>query len=115
MSEKVQDVDRYLESLTDKHKADLSAIRMLIYETIPDIVETMQNGMPTYQYRGKIVVSYASNGQYMSIYFNSYDIFETYEESFKHLNPAEGVIRFHDIEDIPIAAVKKILTESIEE
>ncbi|MBD3276385.1 MAG: hypothetical protein GF372_13800 [Candidatus Marinimicrobia bacterium] len=115
MSDKVQDVDRYLEGLTDKHKADLSAIRILIYETIPDVVETMQNGMPTYQYRGKIIVSYTSNGQYMSIYFNNHELFETYEDSFKHLNSAEGIIRFHDIEDVPITQVKKILAESIED
>ena len=115
MSKKVQDVDRYLESLTDKHKAALSAIRILIYETNPDIVETMQNGMPTYQYRGKIIVSYASNGQYMSIYFNNFHIFKSYNDAFKHLDFTEGVVRFHDIEDVPIAAVKKILIESMEE
>ena len=115
MSEKVQDVDRYLEALTDKHKAALSAIRILLYETIPDVVETMQNGMPTYQYRGKIIVSYASNGQYLSIYFNNEGIFKTYKTSFKHLDFNEGVVHFYDIEDIPISAVKEILTDSIEE
>jgi len=67
--EKNPQVDQYIEVLAPDRKAALEKIRTLILTTVPEIKETMQYRMPTYEL-GEVVCAAASQKHYVSLYMD---------------------------------------------
>lgn len=111
MTGKTRVVDAYLSALEPDRRAALEELRALVFETVPDVVETMRYRMPTYEL-GDVVCSFASQKHYMSLYMDV-GLVEQHKEELKHLNVGKSCIRFKRIEDLPLNTVEHILVETV--
>ena len=112
MSRKTQKVDEYLGSLHPERRAALTELRSLVLETMPDAVETMRYRMPTYEYRGRVLCSFACQKRYMSLYMDP-KLVENHREELVGLNVGKSCIRFRKLEQLPLDAVRTMMRETI--
>jgi uncharacterized protein YdhG (YjbR/CyaY superfamily) len=104
-------VDQYIEDLAPDRKAALEQIRTLIRTTLPDIKETMQYRMPTFEL-DEVVCAAASQKQYISLYMDV-ELVEEHRDELAHLDVGKSCIRFKKIEDLPLNTIQKILEETV--
>jgi uncharacterized protein YdhG (YjbR/CyaY superfamily) len=104
-------VDEYIHSLQPDRKEALEKIRGLIFNTIPDIEETMRYNMPTYE-KDEVVCALASQKHYISLYMDV-ELVNEHREELKHLDVGKSCIRFRKIENLPLDTVKQILEETV--
>jgi len=112
MAQKLKDVDQYLQGLEPSRREALQRIRAAIFETVPDVEETMKYRMPTYEL-DEVVCAFASQKQYMSLYMDT-TLVEKHKEALKHLNCGKSCIRFRHIDELPLDTVKRILEETVQ-
>ena len=112
MPETNSTVNAYLSELAPDRRAALERIRSLIFETIPDVTETMRYRMPTYEL-DEVVCAVASQKHYMSLYMDV-SLVAKYAQKLEHLDVGKSCIRFRRIDDLPIDTVRRILVETVQ-
>jgi uncharacterized protein YdhG (YjbR/CyaY superfamily) len=113
MSGKMKEVDEYLKNLDPERRAALTEIRSLVFKTLPDVVETMQYRMPTYECEDEMVCAFASQKHYMSLYMDT-GLVEEHKEALADLDVGKSCIRFKRIEQLPLDTVRVILNETVQ-
>ena len=113
MNVTAKDVDAYLENLEPERRATLTKLRSLIQEAAPNAVETMKYRMPTYEYDGGVLVAFASQKHYMSLYMDT-ELVEVHRQELAALNVGKSCIRFRRLEQLPLDTVRTILDETLE-
>jgi uncharacterized protein YdhG (YjbR/CyaY superfamily) len=111
VTEKNKDVDAYLSGLELDRGAALEQLRALVFESVPDVVETMRYRMPTYEL-DDVLCSFASQKHYMSLYMDV-DLVERHRQEVGHLDVGKSCIRFKRIEDLPLDTVRQILAKTV--
>ena len=111
MTGKTREVDAYLSALEPDRRAALEQLRALVFETVPDVAETMRYRMPTYEL-DDVVCSFASQKHYMSLYLDV-DLVAKHKEELAHLDVGKSCIRFKQLDDLPLGAVRQILVETV--
>ena len=129
MQSKANNIEQYLNELSDDRKEAISIVRQTILENLPDGYDEVLNwGMITYEvpletypdtYNGKPLMysALASQKNHMSVYlmgcYMSPDIrnkFEkAYEKSGKRFDAGKSCIRFKKVDDLPL----KLIGETI--
>jgi uncharacterized protein YdhG (YjbR/CyaY superfamily) len=61
-------IDEYLGALTESARATLGQVRSMIRAIEPEAVESISYGMPTYKYRGKLLIYFAAAKQHLGLY-----------------------------------------------
>jgi uncharacterized protein YdhG (YjbR/CyaY superfamily) len=105
------EVDAYIENLAPDRKAALEQIRALILGTVPEINETMQYRIPTYEL-DEVVCAAASQKRYISLYMDV-ELVEEHRDELDHLDVGKSCIRFKRIEDLPVDTIRQILLETV--
>ncbi|RME83876.1 MAG: DUF1801 domain-containing protein [Caldilineae bacterium] len=104
----------YVDAQPDNRREALRVVRDLILETVPDAVESMRYGMPTYDVAGDFLAALASQKHYLSLYVDS-ETLAAHREDFGHLNCGKSCIRFRRLEQLPLEAVRRVLRETAEQ
>jgi uncharacterized protein YdhG (YjbR/CyaY superfamily) len=112
MPEKSSAVDAYLSDLAPDRRAAVERIRSLIFETVPDVTETLKYCMPTYEL-DEVVCAVASQKHYLSLYMDV-SLVAKYEQELQHLDVGKSCIRFKRIDDLPLDIVRRILVETVQ-
>ena len=102
--------DKYYEALEHNRKQALESLRSLIFQTVPEIKETMRYNMPTFEL-DEVVVAMASQKHYMSLYLDV-ELVEKYKNELSHLNCGKSCVRFKRISDLPLEIIEAIITET---
>lgn len=110
---KYPNVDAYLASLPPDRRAALETIRALMRKTAPDAVEAIYYGLPFYKLNGPLY-GFASQKHYMSLYVIEIEVLERHKAELKGLSLGKSCIRFRDLEQLPMKAVRTILREAVE-
>ena len=63
-----QDVDGYIESAPDAAQPMLTELRRLIRQSVPDAVESIKYGMPSYAVDGQAFAHFAVTKQHVAVY-----------------------------------------------
>lgn len=113
MSVTATGVDAYLENLVPDRRAALTELRLLIREAAPNAVESMKYRMPTYEYEGGVLVAFASQKHYMSLYMDT-ELVEAHRRELAGLSVGKSCIRFRRLEQLPLDTVRTILYETLE-
>jgi uncharacterized protein YdhG (YjbR/CyaY superfamily) len=113
MSDNARDVDAYLENLEPERRAALTELRLLIQAAAPNAVESLKYRMPTYEYDGGVLVAFASQKHYMSLYMDT-ELVEMHRQELAGLNVGKSCIRFRRLEQLPLDTVRTILDETLE-
>jgi uncharacterized protein YdhG (YjbR/CyaY superfamily) len=101
----------YFDRLPPDRRAALEAVRALIFQVVPDVVESMHYRMPTYERPGgHVLCSMASQKHYMSLYMDP-RLVAQHKDALAHLSVGKSCIRFKRLENLPLDAVRAMLEE----
>ena len=102
-------VTDYIEKLNDKERAVLQQLRDIVYETVPDTEDAFSYGIPTYKYKGKYLLAFASNKNFMSIYPGTEPI-EVFKDALTSFKTSRGTISFTVDHTVPDELLRNIVT-----
>jgi uncharacterized protein YdhG (YjbR/CyaY superfamily) len=105
------DVDAYLADVPPQVREGLQTLRRTIKSTVPDAVETISYGLPTFKYRGRPLTYFGAAKKHSALYALPFDLFP---EETAGYNLAKGTLRFPHSEPPPAALVEKLLRARVE-
>jgi uncharacterized protein YdhG (YjbR/CyaY superfamily) len=97
MSSTDPNAEQYFRSLPEGRSKALKMVRDEIFKRMPEITETMNYNMPTYQKDEEWVCSVANQKHYMAIYICHYDLLENFKDELRTFNRGKSCIRFTNI------------------
>ncbi len=129
VSSHAETVEQYLAELPDERRGEVSKVRKIILDHLPDgYEEVMQYGMisyvvplskfpDTYNKQAMTIASLASQKNYISLYLMAVYgdkeleawFKEEYQKSRKKLNMGKSCLRFKKVEDIPLDLIGKVI------
>ena len=112
-SEKTKEVDQYLEQLEPNRREALTELRALIHEVAPEVVETMQYRMPTYEHGEGKLCAFASQKRYISLYLEV-EMLDKHRQELEALDLGKSCVRFKRLEQLPLDTIRRILEETAE-
>jgi uncharacterized protein YdhG (YjbR/CyaY superfamily) len=95
------DVDAYLATLPDDIRAALERLREVIRATVPDVSENISYQVPTFNYRGRFLVSFAARGQRGSFFVRNLELIDAHRAELAAFDTSGGTIHFST--DEPLA------------
>ena len=101
-------VTEYIEKLVPAEKELLNRMRDIVYETVPDAEDSFSYGIPTYKYKGKYMIAFASNKKFMSIYPGS-EAIEVFKKDLAPFKLSRGTISFTVDNPIPDELMRNIV------
>jgi len=111
-SASAKDVERYFRTLPDESRAALEGLRKVIQAIVPDAVETISYGVPTFKLNNRMLVSYAGFKNHCSFFPGAGPI-ETHKDALKNFPISKGTIRFTPDRPLSPALVKKLVKTRI--
>lgn len=101
-------VTDYIEKLNTKEKPVLERLRTLVYEMVPSAEDGFSYGIPTYRYKGKYMLAFASNKNFMSIYPGA-EAIEVLKKELKDYKTSRGTISFTADKPLPDETLRLII------
>lgn len=99
-------------SKVDKSELDaLKKLRALVKKSVPKVNESLQFGMPTYEYRG-LLCAIAAQKHHISFYIMDTSIVSKYKKELGKLSIGKSCIRFKKIEEVSLTLFGKMLKEA---
>jgi uncharacterized protein YdhG (YjbR/CyaY superfamily) len=107
-------IDAYFANLKNpKHLDDLKQLRSFLQKRLPDAEEDMRYGMPSYVNGEHVVVTMASQKNYMSLYMDM-ELVAARRDELGDLNCGKSCIRFKRLDELPLPVIGEILDETVE-
>jgi uncharacterized protein YdhG (YjbR/CyaY superfamily) len=110
--EKNEQVDAYLAKLAPDRREALERLRAMVFETVPNVQETMQYGMPTYEQNGSVVCAFASQKNYISAYMDTAMVEK--HKSDLGADCGKSCVRFKRLNDQLAGTLRTILRETVQ-
>jgi uncharacterized protein YdhG (YjbR/CyaY superfamily) len=107
-------VTEYLDELDPTCRAAVERLRTLVRAAVPDATETMHYRMPTYEL-SRPVCSIGVQKHHVALYLCEIKALERHRDAFGHLDCGKGCIRFRDLDDLPLDAVRDLLEDAADE
>ena len=107
-----KDVDRYCGSLPDESRAALENLRKVVRTVVPQAIEMISYGVPTFKLNNRMLVSYAGFKNHCSFFPGAGPI-ETHKDELKNFPTSKGTIRFTPDRPLSPALVKKLVKTRI--
>ena len=98
----------YIDRLNEAEKPILNHLRELVYEIVPDAEDAMSYGVPTYRYKGKYMIAFASNKKFMSIYPGG-EATELFKPELTSFKTSKGTISFTSDHPLPDSLLRNII------
>ena len=114
MQSKASDVNAYLEEVPEERRAALERLRQLCLETVEGYDEGMAYGMPVYQKNGGGGVAFASQRNYISLYFQT-EVLDEHREALAaaKIKAGKSCINFPKPDRIPFDIVQSMLIATV--
>lgn len=111
MQSTAKNVSEYLDQVPAERKAVLTKLRKLCRASLKGFEETMMYGMPVYARNGQAEVSFASQKNYIALYFLKKDVMDSHRDllNVKGVNLGKGCIRYTKPEKIDFQVVEMML------
>ena len=110
MTQKLQTIDDYLQTLPENRRRSLATLRAWIADTLPNAREVIAYNMPGIEQDG-LICSYKAQKNYLSLYMDT-EIVAAHQAELSHLNCGKSCIRFASIDQLPEAVIKQMLRET---
>lgn len=108
----VKSVAGYMKAIPPERKPQLELIRKIIKEEAPTVDETLDYNMPYYPLNGKPFIALASQMHHISLYVGNAELIKKHKEQMGKISLGKNCIRFKSIEQINIAALRKLIHEA---
>ncbi len=110
--QKYDTVDEYINSLPDRTKEELTKLRAMIKNLVPDTNESMSYGMPGYKLNNKPLVYFAGWKDHIGFYPTPSGI-EALETELKPYKTGKGTLQFSLTKPIPWDIIEKVIKNRI--
>lgn len=107
--------DEYLKVQNKEVVTALQALRSSIKKVFPDLKEYISYQIPTFQYKGKSLVSYAAYKNHCGFYINSMKTANKLKTELKNVEINGVTIQFGFEETLPQTLLKKIIKARMQE
>jgi uncharacterized protein YdhG (YjbR/CyaY superfamily) len=107
-------IDEYLEPLSDDKRNALQKLRLAIRSAAPEAEECISYGIPTFRFRGRMLVSFGAAAKHCAFYPGSYPIL-AHEDALEAYDTSKGTIRFPPGTPLPGALVRKLVKARLAE
>jgi uncharacterized protein YdhG (YjbR/CyaY superfamily) len=100
------DIDGYLAGVPDGARAALESIRRTIKAAVPEAVESISYGIPTFKYRGRALAYFGAWKKHCSLY--GFDL-TGFEAELAPFDVEKGTIRFQPDRPLPADLVRRLV------
>ena len=90
----------------------MTKLRELCREYLPDHSESMRYNMPSYEWNDQVQVAFASQSQYISVYFLIHEVMLNNKPMLEGLNAGKGCIRYTNPDKIDFDLIIHLLKET---
>lgn len=101
-------VTDYLAQLPEPEKSVLTRLRETVYEIVPRAEDAFSYGIPTYRYKGKYMIAFAKNKEFMSIYPGA-EAIDVFKNDLKGFKTSKGTISFTADHPLPPVLLRNII------
>ncbi|MFW9960883.1 MAG: iron chaperone [Candidatus Thorarchaeota archaeon] len=108
-------VDYYLANIPENARGALESLRKIIKEVVPDADEVISYQIPTFRYKGRMLVAYAAWKNHISLYVMSLSVMDTFRGELKSFDIEKSTIHFSFEQPLPSALVNEIVNARIKE
>ena len=98
-----------MEALTEDRRPALDEVRRLCRKILKDYDERIEYGMPAYSKNQKLEVAFASQKQYISLYFMKKQVVDDHRAQLTGLSVGKGCIRFKKIGESDLKVLASLL------
>jgi uncharacterized protein YdhG (YjbR/CyaY superfamily) len=112
MPSKATTVSDYLDAAPAERRAALDQLRAHCQAVLPDAIESMDFGMPSYRRNGQIEIAFASQKQYIALYLMKVGVVAANKTALKGLNVGKSCIRYPSAARMDFVLIDKLLAES---
>jgi uncharacterized protein YdhG (YjbR/CyaY superfamily) len=109
-----RDVDDYLARLPKASQDALENLRRTIKSIVPEAVEVISYQIPTFKYKGRMLVSYAAFSEHCSFFPGAHPI-EVHQDKLSSYETSKGTVRFPVNKPLPASLIRKLVKTRIEE
>ncbi|WP_320129776.1 DUF1801 domain-containing protein [uncultured Sphaerochaeta sp.] len=100
-------VDSYISTFPQEVQIRLKQLRAIIHEEVPEVVETISWGMPTFRYRGNLVF-FAGFKKHIGFYPLPSGI-EAFSSELAGFSTSKGAVQFPFDKELPLELIKKLI------
>jgi uncharacterized protein YdhG (YjbR/CyaY superfamily) len=110
MQSKAATISEYVSRLSPKVRSAIETLDQIVRSAAPKSSGSMKYGMPTYELKSRIV-AFNAQKNYLSFYADP-EIVRRHRTGLKGLDVGKSCIRFRRIEDVSLATLRRIVSES---
>lgn len=107
-----KDVASYLRVVPAEARASLEKVRQTIKSVVPEAVEVISYGIPTFKLDGRMLVSYAAFAEHCSFFPGAGPVNE-HEAELKSFQTSKGTVQFTSTRPLSASLVKKLVKTRI--
>jgi len=107
-------IDAYLAEYPNDISERLNKIRMIIHSTIPEAVEKISWGMPTFTFKGKLLIQFAAHKAHIGFYPMPETI-EAFKDKLTEYKTSKGGIQFPYKKNVPEELIAEIVLFRVKE
>jgi uncharacterized protein YdhG (YjbR/CyaY superfamily) len=107
-----KDVESYLRGVPTEARASLEKLRQTIKSVVPEAVEVISYGIPTFKLDGRMLVSYAAFAEHCSFFPGAGPVDE-HEDELRSFQTSKGTVRFTSARPLSTSLVKKLVKTRI--
>jgi len=110
MQSKASTIPEYISSLPPRERSVVKTLDKIVRSAAPKSSGSMKYGMPTYALASRFV-AFNAQKNYFSFYADP-EIVNRLRKELKDLDVGKSCIRFRKIEDVSLATLREIVSES---
>ena len=101
-------IDEYLALVPDESRAALENLRRTIKSIVPEAVETISYQIPTFKYKGRMLVSFAAFAEHCSLFPGAGPI-EVHQDALRSYQTSKGTISFSPGKPLPGSLLRTLI------
>lgn len=105
---KPQSVDEYIALAPEELQARLKELRATITASAPNVEERMSYGMPTYNYKGRLVY-FSLWKKHIGLYALSPSVLEAHKSELEGYVTPKGTVQLPLDEELPITLIESLV------
>ncbi|MEO6728513.1 MAG: DUF1801 domain-containing protein [Candidatus Dojkabacteria bacterium] len=113
-SKEYASIDEYISNYPEPVQKKLKEFRKVIHDLVPDAIEAMKYGMPTFRLNDANLVHFAAYDNHIGFYPTPSGVL-FFEKKSKDYDTSKGAIKFLINDPIPWDLVKKVIEFRVEE
>lgn len=103
-----ENIDQYIAGFNADVQEKLKTIRKLVHETIPEAVEAISYQMPSFKYKGKILVYFAAFKNHIGFYATP-EPNVAFKDELSEYKTTKGTIQLPYDKPLPVELLRKII------